>query len=113
VCAPGGTAADGTAFTDLLATLNSGCFAAQCDWRLPTRDELLTIGSPAHPACTTPPCSDPVFGPTVAGTYWSATTDAMDPSFAWGAGFGIGGGGLNGGTKDVGSTYVRAVRSGP
>ena len=41
---PSSTAADGPAYTTFLATLNSnGCFAGQCDWRLPTRSELQTI----------------------------------------------------------------------
>ena len=70
-----GTAADGTVFTNFLATLNSGgCFAGQCDWRLPARDELLTIVSPAYPACTTPPCIDPIFGTTNPNYYSTATS---------------------------------------
>jgi hypothetical protein len=76
----GGVNAVGTVFTDLLATLNrSGeCFDGQCDWRLPTIDELLTILTPAFPACPPPTgnassCIDPVFGPTKF-FYWTATT---------------------------------------
>lgn len=104
-----GTAADGTVFTSFLATLNGGCFAGHCDWQLPTRDQLQTIVSPPHPNCAITPCIDPTFGPTLANTYWSATTEATLTTFAWGAGFQIGGGGLNGATK-TGTAYVRAVR---
>ena len=107
------TAADGTAFTTFLSALNSGgCFAGQCDWRLPTRDELLTIATPAYPACMTGPCIDPAFGPTdVAGSfYWSATTvSATTPESAWGVFF------SNGAVDNIlkgNDSPVRAVRGG-
>jgi len=104
------TAADGTAFTSFLATLNSGgCFAGQCDWRLPTIYELQTILLEPYP-CTTIPCIDQtVFGPTVAGYYWSATTYAGDPSGAWLVVFSFGNVGYN---YKVNPYYVRAVRAG-
>jgi hypothetical protein len=75
-------AANGSAFTSFLAALNTGgCFAGQCDWRLPTRDELLTIM--LTPFCTTPgTCIHPALGETVAN-YWSATSFALDPQYAW------------------------------
>jgi hypothetical protein len=69
--------ADGQAFTIFLAALNSGgCFAGQCDWRLPTLAELETILQAMTPSpCDTSPCIDEeVFGPTVATYYWSDTT---------------------------------------
>ncbi len=107
----GFTAADGTVFTTFLASLNSGeCFAGQCDWRLPTRDELLTIATPAYPVCTTEPCVDPALSPTVASYYWSATTEVLQPRLAWVVDFEDG----NvdpGGVKSV-DGYVRGVRSG-
>lgn len=80
---------DGTMFTDFLAKLNgasndgvtlTGCFAGHCDWRLPTVVELQTI---RLAQCGTSPCIDPVFGPTVAYFYWSATTLAEEPRAAW------------------------------
>jgi hypothetical protein len=56
-----GMAADGTAYTDFLANLNGGgCFAGQCDWRLPTVAELLTILSEPYP-CGGSPCVDAIF----------------------------------------------------
>jgi hypothetical protein len=54
----GGSAADGTAFTTFLPALNGGCFAGQCDCRLPTIYELHPIVLEAYP-CTTSPCIDP------------------------------------------------------
>ena len=104
----GGTAADGPAFTTFLSALNSACFAGQCDWRLPTRGELLTILSEAYP-CTTSPCIDPVFGPTEDSNYWASTTDASFPLFAWNVVFFDG----NVGTfNKVFNLSVRAVRGG-
>ena len=69
-----GSAAGGTAFTTFLATLNGGaCFAGQCDWRLPTRDELETLFGDVYLG----------YHGTVADRYWSGTTDATSPSDAW------------------------------
>lgn len=78
----GFAAADGTAFTGLLATLDGGgCFEGQCDWRLPTRAELqTTLSTP----CTTDPCIEQgIFAPTAAGFYWSSTTHATNPLIVW------------------------------
>jgi hypothetical protein len=61
------------------------CFAGHCDWRLPTIVELKGIVDLGAPGCSdfTGPCIDEtVFGPTVAGGYWSATTGAF-PGIAW------------------------------
>jgi hypothetical protein len=97
-----GGPADGDAFTAFLATLNdpaSGCFAGDCDWRLPTVAELQTIL--LNHTCTTSgctceappsnPCIDPALGPTqnalVTNGYWSATTWVTDSSGAWNAPF--------------------------
>lgn len=78
-----GSAENGTAFTNFLLTLNSGgCFAGQCGWRLPTFYELQTILKAPYP-CATSPCIDPIFGPTVAGDYWTATTFATYTVGAW------------------------------
>ena len=78
----GYVAADGTAFTSFLPTLNGGgCFAGQCDWRLPTLAELQTT---LLDPCPGSPCVDQaVFGPTVASIYWSASTYATFPQDAW------------------------------
>lgn len=83
-------AATGTVFTTFLPTLNGGvCFAGQCDWRLPTTQELQTILLAPRP-CGTSPCIDPVFGPTAAKGHWSATSDVEFPDLAWDPFFGNG-----------------------
>jgi hypothetical protein len=103
-----GTAADGTAYTGYLATLNGGsCFAGQCDWRLPNVAELQTILSAPYP-CTT--CIDGIFGPTAAGGYWSSTTNAVLSDRAWVVGFNDGFVSGFDGKGDDG--WVRAVRGG-
>ncbi len=107
-----GTDADGPAFSAFLATLNSApCFAAHCDWRLPTRAELNTILAEPYP-CTTIPCVDElVFGPTLPEIYWTATTSSTSPFYAWGVDFGTGVVG-SGSNKSFLPHAVRAVRGG-
>lgn len=76
------------------ATRRTGRRAGHCDWRLPSEDgrnspftgareleSILLAPSPPSP-CGTVPCIDPIFGPTVAFYYWSATTDPTFPGFA-------------------------------
>jgi hypothetical protein len=101
--------ADGTAFTSFLLALNAAGFAGHYDWRLPTIAELQTILLEPYP-CTTSPCIDPVFGPTIAGGGWSATTNADSPSDACYVAFNSGYVG-DGGFKGY-AFYVRAVRAG-
>jgi hypothetical protein len=104
-----GEPGDGSAFTSFLSSLNGGgCFAGECDWRLPTRDELQTILSEAQP-CVTSPCIDPVFGPTAPSVYWSSTSDAMCPTDAWSVDFNDGS--VYGPDKST-SYAARAVRGG-
>jgi hypothetical protein len=112
---------DGGAFTGFLASLNdcessdgttlTGGFAGHCDWRLPSVVELAGIVDLSAPGCGTgSPCIDQtVFGPTVLGFYWSATTIATVPTFALvvGSTDGL----VNGVSKDS-SVHVRGVRSG-
>jgi len=113
-----GSAADGALFTDFLARINAAlstssdgttvadvCFAGHCDWRVPNIAELQTILN-----CSFSPCIDPIFGPTAADFYWSSTSFASGPSFAWFVSFSGGFVVANG--KDL-SLRVRAVRGGP
>jgi hypothetical protein len=103
------TGADGPLFTTFLATLTGGCFAGQCDWRIPTRAELQTILSDAYP-CPTPCIDQAVFGTTNAiWAHWASTSSAVDPNEAWYVNaFGEVGATL----KSVASTSGRAVRGG-
>jgi hypothetical protein len=74
-----GTAADGSLFTTFLTTLNTPpCFAGHCDWRIPNIKELQSIVdySKVEPATSVP-------GATAVSFYWSSTSDANTPSFAW------------------------------
>jgi hypothetical protein len=108
--------ADGTAYTDFLAKLNgvsaNGCFAGQCDWRLPTVGELYGILDSSQRICggSDVPCIDPVFGPTKARNYLSRTTSSANPAVVKTVFFGDGGFGTN--AVKIFSVYVRAVRGG-
>ena len=102
------SAADGTAYTILLATLNAECFAGHCDWRLPTREELQTI---VADTCTGSPCiAEYIFGPTAANIYWSSTSNVTGDGFAWGVQFANGS--SPGAAPKSLSLPVRAVRGG-
>lgn len=109
------TAANGSAYTSFLATLNTPpCFANQCDWRLPTIEELQTILSEGYP-CLANPCIDPTFGATRTGDpYYSATRYGVSPSDPTGVDVWVvwfSDGALNHGGKP-GPFVVRAVRDG-
>ena len=62
----------------------TGGFAGHCDWRLPTIVELNSIVDLTAAGCGGgSPCIGSVFGPTQASLYWSSTTFAGGPHFAW------------------------------
>ena len=110
----GGTAADGTVFTDFLRNLNDigGLgYHGQSDWRLPTRAELQTILTGAYLLCTAP-CVDAGFGPTAVAYYWSATTDATHPDRAWDVFFANGEVSNLGPKISINTDHARAVRGG-
>jgi hypothetical protein len=104
---------DGTVFTDFLARLNNTVassasdtpFAGHTDWRIPTIAELQTILDCSFGL----PCIDPIFGPTATSFYWSSTSNASDPLFAWVVDF-VDGDVFNS-NKSFG-VRVRAVRGG-
>ena len=86
-------------------------FAGHSDWRLPRVEELRGIVDLSVPGCTSfpyaTPCIDPVFGPTLANEYWSATNTVTFPG--WWAVIFAGGGLVGGSGSDL--IFVRAVRS--
>jgi hypothetical protein len=103
-----------------LNKVNADAFAGHADWRLakengfnPGSHELESILLMPFPCTTDPlPCIDPIFGPTMPETYWSATTKGATgptrPSDGWFVDF------LHGNFGDSGKwgpLYVRAVRN--
>ncbi|MFP8879566.1 MAG: DUF1566 domain-containing protein [Myxococcota bacterium] len=113
------TAADGGAFTDFVAKLNdpvfgsapdvsavTGCFAAHCDWRVPTITELMGI---RVGTAEFPPTIDPAFGVVASSLYWSASTVTGNLNSAWSANFS---GGFFVSAGKGSELAVRAVRAG-
>ncbi len=110
-----GTKPDGRAFLDFLGTLNAGvsdlstttgCFADECDWRLPISEELEEIAP--DPECASPECAT-IPGETVSSLYWSSSTSVADPAFALLVSFADGGVVPRSKLVDY---FVRAVRGG-
>jgi len=81
-------------------------YAGHHDWRIPNVRELQSIADYGGNT----PAIDPSFGPTAMSDYWSSTTYASVPSFAWSVGFGVGNVVTDG--KDA-PLFARAVRGGP
>jgi hypothetical protein len=95
--------ADTLPWCDALAYCENLSFAGHDDWRLPNVRELQSIVDYGRPS----PPIDPVFG-ALSSFYWSSTSGAGGPGFAW---YVVGGGVFYGG-KD-GFYYVRAVGTSP
>lgn len=117
---------DGTAKTAFLDKLNdvadggAHCFAGYCDWRLPDEEGQNTPGGPkeletildyTQGTCGggTGACVVPALSPTQSNYYWSASTNAGNPNYAWSVNFNVG---LVGGDFKTFGRDVRAVRSG-
>jgi hypothetical protein len=105
---------DGTLFTDFLARLNgvvadggeSQQLSYYRDWRIPTLGELKSI---FNTGCGTGSCIDPAFGPIQPSGYWSYSSLAGVPRFAWVFDLGIG---TVGNPLKDGNFGGRAVRAG-
>ncbi len=74
------------------------------DWRLPTKKELITILDYE----TTSPAIHDIFLNTNSGDYWSSSTYAYTPGYAWYVQFSNGC--VNGGNKEN-ERFVRCVRN--
>ena len=109
---------DGTLFLTFLAAMNGEasfggnftCYAGHCDWRIPSLNELRSLLAAGYPNCIIGggPCVAPIFGATVASSYWSSTVFANNTLDAMFANF------LDGNVSFATKSsqfYARAVRS--
>ncbi len=106
------------AFSVHVATLNAGSgFAGHTDWRVPNWKELASIVdsentnpaiSPAFNSSCMPGCTVLTCSCTQPDFYWSSSSDAGFPQYAWYVFFGRGNVGQ--GVKGTNTFYVRAVR---
>lgn len=116
-------APSGSVFTRFLAQLNNsvagegtstdGCFSHNCDWRIPTVEELSTLHDSGVPDCGEPPapfvpCTT-IPGSTASGFYWTRTTNDEDVTEAVLATMSLRTGYRMIASKGA-SGYVRAVR---
>jgi hypothetical protein len=68
--------------TALVAAVNAAGLCGRSDWRMPSRDEALTLLDPARIGQGA--TLDPAYFPdAVAGEYWTGTTFRMYPQGAW------------------------------
>ena len=77
-----------TTIFDWVNQLNAENFAGHDDWRVPTEAAWNPTGSRELESivklpCGTPPCIDPIFGPTANGRYWSRTANVDRLVEAW------------------------------
>ncbi len=96
-----------------VAAVNAAGLCGKTDWRLPERNELLTL---VHSGQISPATIDPTYFPNTAPVfYWSRNTAVGAVGNAWSVNFGDGiFGPASSSTSGKGSTFlVRLVRTGP
>jgi Protein of unknown function (DUF1566) len=103
-----GTTGNGTDTKDYIDALNSARFGGHNDWRLPTVLEL-SLSVNADKPYPGPTINTTYFQNTMSSYYWSSSTDALNPGYAWGVYFSYGY--VSNSHKSY-SFYVRAVRGG-
>ncbi len=101
-----GNDAGQTTWKESLAYCESLSFAGYDNWRMPSRDELLSIAD--YESCA-PAINTNSFPDTNSSNYWSATTDAYNTDTAWCVNFYYGN---DNNDNKSGNRYVLAVRSG-
>ena len=79
---PAGAASSWQQALDYIKGLNNRSYLGKNDWRLPNRLELLSLIN-AQESIPADWLLAHGFANVQQGGYWSATTDALDPSFAW------------------------------
>lgn len=67
-----------------LGLANASTHAGFTDWRLPNREELLSL---VETGCHSPAINPVAFPATESGVYWTSTTYAPSASDAWGVSF--------------------------
>ena len=95
----------GPSSTERMAWAEAKIWCKQQGGRLPEIQELVTLVDYSRHN----PAIDPIFGNTQSSYYWSSTTFAYNPSYAWDVGFS---GGFVYYVGKTSSSYVRPVRSG-
>ncbi len=95
--------ANGFSWTDALAAAVQNTFAGFSDWRLPNKNELVSI---VEYGCWNPAINRQVFPNTPPSLYWSSSPETV--YIAWYVGFSTGYANYN----NYGNFHVRLVRAG-
>jgi hypothetical protein len=89
-----------------VASVNSVGLCGATNWRLPNKNELVSI---VDFSASQPAIDSEYFPNTISSWYWSSSPDAYSSGNAWVVNFGDGGDSRNGKSSD---SYVRLVRGG-
>jgi hypothetical protein len=94
---------------DALAVAKDSAFAGNNDWRLPSKQELMSI---VDETCFFPSINELVFPNTAPRSVWSSTTITAFPANAWFVEFGYASSGHGSKLSSVARNGVRLVRGG-